>query len=180
MKLKDLLNNNDIVIQCHDNPDADAIASGYALLRYLEDQGKRPRLVYSGAEKAVRGSLRGMIERFGIPLEYLAGPGEEAELLATVDCRAGERNVSALPYRNLAVIDHHTVKDGEVLPELHEIRTEADGYASCATVLWAMLKEAGHPVERTISSRPSCTTAFIWIPRSRRPPGRWTGSCWNP
>ena len=29
MKLRELLNYNRIVIQCHDNPDADAIASGY-------------------------------------------------------------------------------------------------------------------------------------------------------
>ena len=31
MRLKDLLSFNDIVIQCHDNPDADALGSGYAL-----------------------------------------------------------------------------------------------------------------------------------------------------
>ena len=31
MTLKDLLCYKDIVIQCHDNPDADALASGFAL-----------------------------------------------------------------------------------------------------------------------------------------------------
>lgn len=31
MKLKELLHYDNIVIQCHDNPDADAIASGYGL-----------------------------------------------------------------------------------------------------------------------------------------------------
>lgn len=147
MKLKDLLAYDDIVIQCHDKPDADTIASGYALLKYLERMGKCPRLVYSGPQKVTRGSLHEMIRRFSIPLEYLGRSDGEAELLVMVDCRAGERNVTALPCRNLAVIDHHTVKDGETLPPLHEIRTEADGYASCATVLWAMLEEAGFPVE---------------------------------
>lgn len=147
MRLADLLSYEDIVIQCHDKPDADAIASGFALLRYLEGNGKSPRLVYSGPKREVRGSLHEMIQRFEIPLAYLPRPEGEAELLVTVDCRAGERNVTALPCRNLAVIDHHTVKAGESLPPLHEVRTEEDGYASCATVLWAMLKEAGFPVE---------------------------------
>lgn len=147
MKLKELLAYHDIVIQCHDKPDADTIASGFALLKYLEKMGKSPRLVYAGPQKAIRGSLQQMIQKFEIPLTYLEKTEEEAELLVTVDCRAGERNVSAIPCRNLAVIDHHTVKAEESLPLLHEIRTEADGYASCATVLWAMLKEAGFPVE---------------------------------
>ena len=31
MKLSELLKYDDIVIQCHDNPDADALSSGYAL-----------------------------------------------------------------------------------------------------------------------------------------------------
>lgn len=42
MTLEDLLGYKDIVIQCHDDPDADAIASGYALLKYLESKGKSP------------------------------------------------------------------------------------------------------------------------------------------
>lgn len=33
----------------------------------------------------------------GIPLEYLPIPEGEAELLVTVDCRAGQRNVSPVP-----------------------------------------------------------------------------------
>lgn len=149
MKLTDLLGYDDIVIQCHDKPDADTIASGYALLKYLKKQGKSPRLVYTGGQRVTRGSLHRMIEKFGIPLTYLDGKDEknEAELLITVDCRAGERNVTALPHKSLAVIDHHTVKDGEKLPELCEIRTEEDGYASCATVLWALLEESGYSVK---------------------------------
>lgn len=36
MKLEELVKYNPITIQCHDNPDADAIAAGYALCRYFE------------------------------------------------------------------------------------------------------------------------------------------------
>ena len=40
MKLRELLEFNQIIVQCHDNPDADAIASGYALYQYLKRNGK--------------------------------------------------------------------------------------------------------------------------------------------
>ena len=149
MTLEDLLNYENIVIQCHDDPDADAIASGYALLKYLESKGKAPRLVYSGGRKATKNNLLLMIEKLNIPLEYVRREEDEAELLITVDCRAGQRNVSALPYQNLAVIDHHELDMGEVLPELQEVRTDC---SACVTVIWAMLKKAGFPIEDRLLS----------------------------
>ena len=39
MRLSDILKYNDIVIQCHDNPDADALASGFALYTFLKANG---------------------------------------------------------------------------------------------------------------------------------------------
>ena len=47
MKLTDLLEYDNITVQCHDNPDADAIGSGYALYKYFEHNGKNVRLIYS-------------------------------------------------------------------------------------------------------------------------------------
>ena len=41
LKLADLLNYDEIIIQCHDNPDADAIASGFGICAYLESRGSR-------------------------------------------------------------------------------------------------------------------------------------------
>lgn len=35
MRLRDLLKYDMVTIQCHDNPDADTIASGYAAYCYL-------------------------------------------------------------------------------------------------------------------------------------------------
>ena len=48
MRLSDLLQYEKIYIQCHDNPDADAIASGYALYRYFTYMGKEVILFYGG------------------------------------------------------------------------------------------------------------------------------------
>ena len=144
MTLEDLLRYENIVIQCHDDPDADTIASGYALLKYLESKGKSPRLVYGGGRKVTKNNLLLMIEKLSIPLEHVWGRDCDAELLITVDCRAGQRNVSALPHQTLAVIDHHELDRGEVLPELREVRTDC---SACVTVMWAMLKKAGFPIE---------------------------------
>lgn len=149
MTLEDLLRFQNIVIQCHDDPDADAIASGYALLKYLQSKGRSPRLVYGGGRKVTKSNLLLMIEKLSIPLEHVRGADGEAELLITVDCRAGQRNVSALPHQTLAVIDHHELDMGEVLPELQEVRTDC---SACVTVIWAMLKKAGFPIEDRLLS----------------------------
>ena len=50
MKLSKLLQYNQIIVQCHDNPDADAIASGFGVYTYLKMHGKNVRLVYGGAK----------------------------------------------------------------------------------------------------------------------------------
>ena len=39
MRLSELLIYNSIVVQCHDNPDADALASGDGVYTYLTEQG---------------------------------------------------------------------------------------------------------------------------------------------
>lgn len=44
--LRELLNFDDIVIQCHNAPDADTIASGFAIQEYLKHHGKQAEIVY--------------------------------------------------------------------------------------------------------------------------------------
>ena len=39
---------DDITVQCHDNPDPDALASGFVLCSYFTSRGKNARFVYSG------------------------------------------------------------------------------------------------------------------------------------
>ena len=41
MKLSDLLQFDNIIVQCQDNPDADALASGFGVYEYLRMNGKR-------------------------------------------------------------------------------------------------------------------------------------------
>lgn len=142
MKLEDLLQFDDVIIQCHDNPDADAIASGFALWEYLTGRGKSPRLVYSGKWRVSKPNLKRMCQLCRIPLEYQPDPGEvpEAELLVMVDCQPGQNNVSPLRGRHVAVIDHHTVSGRREQVWAAEVH---DSYGACATVLWELLCRAG-------------------------------------
>ncbi len=142
MYLRELLQYDDIVIQCHDNPDADALASGLALYRYLQKRGKSPRFLYRGLNRISKGNLLIMKEKLEIPIRYEPDFNGEAELLVTVDCQYGQRNVSAIKARNIAVIDHH--QSTEELPALSEVRSNI---GSCATVIWDMMREEGFSVE---------------------------------
>ncbi len=137
LRLSDLKAYNDIVIQCHDNPDADALASGFALKWYLEKQGKTPRFIYGGRAPVSKTNLVLMIQNLKIPAEYVTEL-KKPELLVTVDCQYGESNVTRFEADTIAVIDHHQVSGD--LPELSEIRSN---YGSCATVLYELLQQEG-------------------------------------
>ena len=71
LSLSDFTKFNNIVVQCHDNPDADALASGYALTTYLKSQGKDVRFVYGGKFPIQKANLLLMTERLEIPAEYV-------------------------------------------------------------------------------------------------------------
>ena len=137
LKLSDLKQFDEIVIQCHDNPDADALASGFALSKYLEAEGKKPRFIYGGSNPIAKSNLVLMNENLGINCEHteeLTAP----ELLVTVDCQYGESNVTVFPAKQVAVIDHHQVSG--TLPAMSEVRSN---YGSCSTVLYEMLRAEG-------------------------------------
>ncbi len=136
--LSDLLKFDDeIVIQCHDNPDGDALASGFALKWYLERMGKKARFIYGGRAPVSKSNLVLMMERLNIPAEYVTGL-ERPKVLITVDCQYGESNVTGFEADTVAVIDHHQVS-GQ-LPELSEVRSS---YGACATVMYELLQQEG-------------------------------------
>ncbi|MBD5527411.1 MAG: recombinase RecJ [Lachnospiraceae bacterium] len=137
MRLSELLSYDSIVVQCHDNPDADALASGYGVYTYLKEQGKDVRFVYGGRYQIQKSNLVLMVSELQIPVEHvdaLAAP----ELLVTVDCQYGEGNVTRFEAGTVAVIDHHQVSG--TLPPLNEVRSNL---GACATVVRELLKLEG-------------------------------------
>lgn len=140
MQLQELLSYDSVTIQCHDFPDADTIASGFAVYTYLKKQNKKVRLIYGGRQEVSKPNLVIMKDMLNIPLEY-AKELPKAELLLTVDCVYGEGNVTNFPAEKVAVIDHHLC--GKVVTELTEVR---NSYGSCSTVVAEMLRDAGFDI----------------------------------
>ena len=148
MKLKDLERFEEIVIQCHDNPDADALASGFGLYQYFCGQGKRVRFVYSGRFQIGKSNLVLMKELLQIPVEYVKEL-EKPELLIMSDCQYGTGNVTRFEADTVAVIDHHQADPrAEKVPD--EFREICSRYGSCSTVVWQLLLEAGYEVNKDI------------------------------
>ena len=142
MKLADLEKYNQIVIQIHDNPDADAVGSGYAMYRYFQEKGKEVRLVYGGKLLMSKSNMRLFTTELGIPVEHVDHL-DNPELLMTVDCQYGQGNVQKFEAQNIAMIDHHNT--GSASDTMAEIRSYL---VSCATVCYALLSEAGFDVNK--------------------------------
>ena len=137
MRLRDFLKYDNIVIQCHDNPDADAIASGFGVYWYFREQGKQVRFVYSGRNLIQKSNLVLMVSELQIPIEYVENI-EKPDLLINVDCQYGEGNVTRFEAKEVAVIDHHQVS--VTLPKLNDVRSNL---GSCSTVVKELLEEEG-------------------------------------
>lgn len=146
MNLKELEKYNPITIQCHDNPDPDAIASGYGLYCYFMSKGKDVRLVYSGRNSITKSNLQLMIEKLQIPITYIhpqgSAPFHVPGLLLTVDCQYGAGNVSGIVGDVIAIIDHHQVEItsvplSQIIPSL----------GSCSTLVWKMLRDENFSVD---------------------------------
>lgn len=154
MKLKELLAFNDIVIQCHNDPDADAIASGYGVLLYLQKHGKKARLIYGGAP-IQKANLVLMITELGIPIEHVESLEQKPDLLLTVDCQYGEKNVRQFSAADIAVIDHHMVRNADLLPPLRDIRSN---YGACSVIIWDLLCQEDFP----LSANRNLSTALYY------------------
>lgn len=137
LKLSDLLEYPEIIIQCHDNPDADTIASGYALYEYFRGRGNTPKLIYSGRFAISKPNLTEFVRELSIPLEFVENITTDG-LLLTVDCQYGAGNVKKFPAANAAIIDHHQQEIRDVA--LCEIRAYL---GSCSTVVWQLLEQEG-------------------------------------
>ena len=64
MDLTTLLSFEHIAVQCHDAPDADAIAAGHGLALFFAAHGKKTTFFYSGRNPIVKPNLLKMLEMF--------------------------------------------------------------------------------------------------------------------
>ena len=136
LKLSELLHFAPITIQCHDSPDADSIASAFALRAYFEQCGKKAEIIYSGAAPISKPNLVKMAGLLSIPLEHVPEPREVGCLLV-VDAQYGEKNVTRFPAGRVFQIDHHEdMQNG--CPGIVN-----SGLGSCSTLAWLLLSDEG-------------------------------------
>ncbi|MDR0878116.1 MAG: DHH family phosphoesterase [Treponema sp.] len=131
-----------VVIQCHNAPDADAIGAGYALQCYLKSLGVSAHLIYGGPNELAKPNLRMLINELKIDLAKVSALPPETDLLITVDCQYGESNVQKFAAPAVAIIDHHRAKttEGEnilIRPDL----------ASCSTLVWDLLRNKSFEID---------------------------------
>ena len=150
--LNQLLRYDKVVIQCHDNPDPDALASAFAIFRYLEENKVAAEMVYSGFAPISKANLVLMQEAFQLPLRFIEKNAEltlpdepDNTLLLTVDGQYGAGNVKKLPAYETAIIDHHVREVEE--PPLSDIRSFL---GSCATLVYTLLKEVNFDFDANI------------------------------
>jgi nanoRNase/pAp phosphatase (c-di-AMP/oligoRNAs hydrolase) len=127
-----------LVIQAHDFPDPDAVASSFALA-YLMQQFEVPTtLVYNGVVDRI--SLRNMIDWLSIPIVHWKEANlTAADKIVTVDGCIGEKNVMDLPGDEIAVIDHHQTVPPPGL-WYQDVRPD---YGACATILFEYYRDLG-------------------------------------
>ncbi len=155
MRLKDLNRFDNITIQCHDNPDPDALASAFGLYKYFKQNGNNVRIIYSGPFKIRKSNLLLMIKELDIPVSYYSpDSGKIDGLLLTADCQYGQGNVTKLKADDLAVIDHH---NGTCDLELSEIHPELGG---CSTLVWKLMSDEGFDI---LSDRALCTALYYGL-----------------
>lgn len=155
MRLKDLEKFTKITIQCHDNPDPDALASAYGLYLYFRKIGRDVRIIYTGPFKIRKSNLLLMIKELNIPISYKAADSGRIEgLLITTDCQYGQGNVTKLEADELAVIDHHNGVTGLILSEIHP------ELGSCATLVWKLMLDEDFDV---LQDRALCTALYYGL-----------------
>lgn len=152
MRLSSLLRFNDIYIQCHDNPDADTIGSGFGIYCYFQKFGKVPHLFYAGKHRIQKSNLLMMVRQLKIPLEYTDSI-PQPELLVLVDCQYRQGNVTVFEADQIAVIDHH-----EPVIDVNEWTEIQSSYSSCATVTYSLLVNE----KFNINENPSLATALYY------------------
>jgi nanoRNase/pAp phosphatase (c-di-AMP/oligoRNAs hydrolase) len=134
-----------VVVQTHDYPDIDAVASAWALSTLLRLRGFDASCVYRGELRSR--SLAGLMKEFGIDLKP-APDGPSDLQIVVVDGSPANGNVTLDPSRLVGVIDHH-IKTGETEAPYVDIRPEA---AACSAMIRGYWVEADLAPPRDVAT----------------------------
>lgn len=157
-----------LLILTHDNPDPDALASAFGLLRLVESfDGLEARIGFGGF--VGRAENRTMVRQLGLPvLPTWAVSFEDVDLIALVDTQPSTGNNSLPDDREAAVvIDHHPLLEQTKRAKFFDVRPEC---GSSCTILTQYLQAAGVPLEGNLA-----TALFYGIQSETQDLGREAG-----
>jgi nanoRNase/pAp phosphatase (c-di-AMP/oligoRNAs hydrolase) len=141
--------NKPVIIQAHDYPDHDAIASGFSLMHLLRKFGFACEFCYSGEMQGF--SVTSVIKNLLIPVVPAASLNitRESQIIL-VDGVAGNRNVTNLSdFCLTGIIDHHQPPD--VIPECLFVDIRP-GFGSCATIIYQYYLETMTEAPRDVAT----------------------------
>lgn len=151
-RLLDVLARHDeIVVVTHDNPDPDALASGWAICRLIEAKlGKKPRFIAGG--EIVRAENRHMVQTLNLPIELVGDTQVSSHAgVVLVDC--GTSATHHLMARNglkpAAIIDHHWTSLGNDGVPFCDVRPLK---AACSSIAASYLREQDLDVDAALAT----------------------------
>lgn len=137
----------DIILQTHDYPDPDAIASAYGLSMLVAELGGTAVICHTGS--ITRAITQEMISVLQIPiLPAVLAPGRENAILV-VDGRIKNDNVTKFPGRYIGEIDHHP---GEIAPDgdaYHDVRPH---YGSTSSIVGEYWRDLALPIPQSVAT----------------------------
>ena len=137
--------NAPIILQTHDYPDIDAVASAWALSELLARRGLSALPAYRGEIRS-RSLLRMIAE---LRIELVATPVSDASAqIVVVDGSPLNGNVELYEGSLVGIIDHHRMVREPTAPFL-DIRPDC---AACATIVHSYWLEAGEPLPRHLAT----------------------------
>ncbi|MFP4660790.1 MAG: DHH family phosphoesterase [Halanaerobiales bacterium] len=138
-----------VFIQTHNNPDADAIASAWAMKCLIKSFQKDVEIIYSGSN-IFKPNISNLLTRFNIEMTFINDSLtlKENELLLIVDGQKGAGNVLAVNAENVAVIDHHF--EGE--NQEYIFRNIQPRVGSCATLVYTYLSEYNFKIDTDLAT----------------------------
>jgi nanoRNase/pAp phosphatase (c-di-AMP/oligoRNAs hydrolase) len=138
-----------VVIQTHDFPDHDAMASAFALGWLLERFGFSPKLLYRGIIRSY--SLWSMVSELAIPITRVTDTvGEEWQHAPCIVVDGNPTNTNARQVTDhlFGVIDHHGNAETPDCPFV-DIRPE---YGSCSTIIESYWHELSLSPDKTVAT----------------------------
>ncbi|MFW2487892.1 DHH family phosphoesterase [Clostridium chromiireducens] len=145
--INELKNAKRVLIQTHNFPDHDAVASAYGLSKLLLEFGISSHIIYKG--EIQRDSLVKMIESININIRKHEefDIGDEDRIIVVDGCK-GNSNVEDLKGYEILVIDHHDVNKPENIRYI-DIRSS---YGACSTIIYTYYKELGISISKDVAT----------------------------